>query len=184
MIFQYQEVILRVPQGYASRTAVVATAPHWCTGFCQELLSHLRSPFKLQLKPVLLTTSVFPPFSWPWESSALAQFGYDKIQVLSSPFAVPLQQQAYSPKSCSKEWLELKFRVKKIPSKDPTVKYLPMWQRIISEYKEHPALTNILALLNIVLVILVQTATLECGFSLIKWTKSDSHNRISQKTLT
>ncbi len=52
-------------------------------------------------------------------------------------------------------------------------RYLPMWQRILNEGKMQQALTNILALVRIILVIPVQTATLERGFSLMKRVKTD-----------
>ena len=134
--------------------------------------------------PVLMASKVFSPFSWPTESSALAAFGYSEIQQLSSHFALLLQHQGYLPESCIEEWPELKLRVREIYTKEPTMQYLPMWRRILNEYKENPALTNVLALLRIVLVIPVQTATLERGFSLMKRIKSDWRNRLSPETLS
>ena len=53
-----------------------------------------------------------------------------------------------------------------------------------NENKDNPALGNILALLRIILVIPVQAATLERGFSLMKRTKSDWRNKLSPKTLS
>lgn len=58
-----------------------------------------------------------------------------------------------------------------------------MWRRVLSQYKGHPALANTLALLQIVLAIPVQTATLERGFSLMKQSKTDWRNRLSPNTL-
>ena len=127
---------------------------------------------------------MFSPFSWPTESFVLTTFGYSEIQQLSSHFADPPQQQGYSPESCIEEYPQLKLRVREILSREPTIKYLPMWQRILNEYKDNPSLSNVLALVRIILVIPVQTATLERGFSLMKQTKSDWRNRLSPKTLT
>ena len=97
---------------------------------------------------------------------------------------LPSTETRLLPDSCIEEWPELKLRVREILTKEPTMKYLPMWRRILNEYKENPALTNVLALLQIVLVIPVQIATLERGFLLMKRTKSDWQNRLSPKTLT
>ena len=110
----------------------------------------------------------FSPSSWLRESSALAGFGYDKISLLSSHFSQPLQYAGYSPDCCCEEQPELKLRTRQILIQEPSVSYLLMWKRILEEYEEHPALTNILGLLRITLVIPVQTATLEQGFSLMK----------------
>ena len=68
-----------------------------------------------------------------------------------------------------------------ILSREPTMKYLALWQRILTEHKMEPALCNIFALVRITLVIPVQTATLERGFFLMLWTKNDWLNRQLQK---
>ena len=69
---------------------------------------------------------------------------------------------------------------------DPrTISLLPAdVEENLEEYKENPALTNILGLLRITLVIPVQTATLERGFSLMKRIKTDWRNRLSPQTLS
>lgn len=59
-----------------------------------------------------------------------------------------------------------------------------MWQRILNEGKTQPAVANILALVRILLVIPVQTATLERGFSLMKRVKTDWRNRLKPHILS
>ena len=104
--------------------------------------------------------------------------------MLSLHFSHPLQHRGCSPESCIEEWPELKLRVREILSTEPTIKYLPMWQRVLHKYEEHPALSNVLALLQIVLSIPVQTFTLERGFSLMKQIKTDWRNRLSSQILS
>ena len=181
----YQGETLKVPRGYASKSAVVTAVSTLMKKLLAGAIEAINNRFAtFNSSPVLMASKVFSPFSWPTESSAFAAFGYSEIQQLSSHFAYPLQHQGYSPDSCIEEWPELKLRVREILTKEPTMKYLPMWRRILNEYKENPALTNVLALLRIVLVIPVQTATLERGFSLMKRTKTDWRNRLSPKTLS
>lgn len=134
--------------------------------------------------PVLLATSIFSPFTWPSDHSALARFGYEEVSLLSAHFSQPLLQGGYAPESCVDEWPELKLRVQEIHSLKLLVKYLPMWQRILNEGKTQPAIANILALVRISLVIPVQTATLERGFSLMKRVKTDWRNRLKPHTLS
>ena len=112
----------------------------------------------------MLATRVISPFTWPSDRSALERFSYDDIHLLSTHFSHPLQQRGYTPESCVDEWPELKLRVQEILSREPTMKYLALWQRILTEHKMEPALCNIFALVRITLVIPVQTATLEKGF--------------------
>lgn len=174
---------LKVPRGYASKEAVitaVSTMMHKLLSGAIKALDDRFSSFKSN--PVLLATGVFSPFNWPSDHSVLARFGYDEIRLLSSHFSHPLKLRGYSPECCVEKWPEMKLRVQEILTMEPTMQYLPMWQRILNEYKMHPALTNILALVQITLLIPVQTATLERGFSLMKRTKNDWRNRLSPHT--
>ena len=181
----YKGETLKVPRGYASQSAVVTAVSALMKKLLGGAIEAITNRFQsFNSSPVLSASKVFSPFSWPTESSAFAIFGYSEIQQLSSHFAYPLQQQGYSPESCIEEWPELKLRVREILSNDPSTKYLPMWQKILNENKDNPALGNISALLRIILVIPVQTATLERGFSLMKRTKSDWRNKLSPKTLS
>ena len=134
------------------------------------------------LNEVLKATAVFSPTTWPSDPTALARFGYDQIHLLSTHFSQALER-GYIPESCIEEWPELKRRVQEIRTLEPTVKYLHVyiWQRILNETL--PSLTNILALLRITLIIPVQTATLERGFSLMKRIKSDWRNRLKPEKL-
>ena len=114
---------------------------------------------------------VCSPSSWLCQSSALAGFCYDKISLLSSHFSPPLQRTGFSPDCYSEEWAELMLCMRQTLIQEPEVSYLSMWKRILEEYKNHPAHTNILGLLRITLVIPVQTTTLEWEYSLIKGIK-------------
>ena len=67
---------------------------------------------------------------------------------------------------------------------DPKQKYLALWQRILRESGDNPNLRNILGLVRIVLVIPVQTASLERGFSLMKRVKNDWRSRLLPTTVT
>ena len=156
----------------------------------EKLISGAISAFEVRFSsfksnPVMLATRVFSPFTWPSDRSALERFGYDDIRLLSAHFSYPLRQRGYTPESCVDEWPELKLRVQEILSTEPTIKYLALWQRILTEHKMEPALCNILALVRITLVIPVQTAaTLERGFSLMLRTKNDWRNRLHPHTLS
>ena len=79
----------------------------------------------------------------------------------------------YDPEVCVDERAELKLRIQELQKVDPKQKYLALWQRILRESGDNPNLRNILGLVRIVLVIPVQTASLERGFSLMKRVKND-----------
>ena len=157
----YQGETLNVPQGYSNKI-VVSNAVCQLMKNLSEAFKALDSHFStVSANPVTKAMSVLLPSSWLRESTSLAGFGYDKISVLSSHSSQPLQHAGYSPDCCYEEWPELKFRTRQILIQEPSVPYLLMWKRILEEYKEHAALTNILGLLWITLIIPVQTATLE-----------------------
>ena len=183
----HQGETLKIPPGYADKMAVSTAVSQLSLlkKLISEIVKGLDSRFlTFNSNLIVQAMSVFSPFCWPSDSTALAQFGYDEIRLLSSHFSHPLQHRGCSPESCVVEWPELKLRVQEILSTDPTIKYLPMWQRVLHEYEEHLELSNVLALLQIVLSIPVQTSTLECGFSLMKQIKTDWRNRLSSQTLS
>lgn len=176
---------LKVPRGYAGKESVVTAVTTLMKTLISGAISALEARFSsFQSNQVVVATRVFSPFTWPSDQSALCKFGYDEIRLLSTHFSHPLQQRGYVPEFCVDEWPELKLVVKEMISKEPSMKYLPMWQRILNEYKLQPALTNILALVRITLVIPVQTATLERGFSLMQRMKNDWRNRLRPNTLS
>ena len=82
------------------------------------------------------------------------------------------------------EWAELKMKVREIYSQEPSFQYVNLWQRILQQSEQAPSLRNVLVLVEIVLVIPVQTATIERAFSLVKRVKSDCHKRLSPTTLS
>ena len=131
----YNGETLKLPRGYSSKAAVVMAVTTLMKNLLSGALSDHFSSF--QSSPVIVDVSVCSTLTWPSEQYAFAAFGYDKIRVLSSHFALPLQQQVYSP-----EWPELKLRMNDILSKDPSIQYLPMWQRILTDYnnKSLPAI--------------------------------------------
>ena len=183
----YKGEQLKIPRGYSGKGAVVTAV----TTLMEKLISGAISAFEVRFSsfksnPVMLATRVFSPFTWPSDRSALERFGYDDIRLLSAHFSYPLRRRGYTPESCVDEWPELKLRVQEILSTEPTIKYLALWQRILTEHKMEPALCNILALVRITLVIPVQTATtLERGFSLnMLRTKNDWCNRLHPHTLS
>ena len=174
-----------MPRGYSNKESVISAV----TALMEKLLSGAISTIEVRFSsfksnPVLLATGIFSPFTWPSDHSALAKFGYDEVCLLSTHFSHPLRQTGYMPESCVDEWPELKLRVQEIRSLEPMLGYLPMWQRILNEGKMQPAIANILALVKISLVIPVQTATLERGFSLMKRVKTDWRNRLQPHTLS
>ena len=182
LIFEGEQ--LKVPRGYSNKESVISAV----TALMKKLLSGAISTIEVRFSsfksnPVLLATSIFSPFTWPSDHSALAKFGYDEVCLLSTHFSHPLRQRGYVPESCVNEWPELKLRVQEIRSLEPTLGYLPLWQRILNEGKMQPAIANILALVKISLVIPVQTATLEQGFSLMKRVETDWRNRLQPHTL-
>ena len=82
------------------------------------------------------------------------------------------------------EWAELKLRVQELRSTEPTLCYWSMWQRILKESKSQSSLTNVLALVRTTLVIPLQTATQERGFSLMNRVKTDWRNRLKLPSLS
>lgn len=100
-MISYKGEKLKVPRGYASKTAVVGAVAKLMQSFLSGAIKALDDRFSsFSSNPVLAATSVFSPHTWPSESSALAEFGYDNIRKLSTHFTLPLQQQGYSPDSC------------------------------------------------------------------------------------
>lgn len=79
------------------------------------------------------------------------------------------------PESCIEEWPEFKLRANEIR--------IHQQNNYLNANKDNPALAKV-ALLRIIFVIPVQTATLERGFPLIKRTKTDWWNRLSPKSLS
>lgn len=77
---------------------------------------------------------------------------------------------------------ELKVCVREVLSAEP-IKFSTC-PACVHEYEEHPALSNVLALLQIVFSIPVQTSTLELGCSVMKQIKTDWHNMLSSQTLS
>ena len=127
--------------------------------------------FSFASHPVLSACSVFSPTMWPSDPAALARYGYSEVQLLAEHFKGPLRSRNFNPDLCINEWPELKLRVQELLKLDPRLKYLALWQRILNESGDSPNLKNILGLVRIVLVIPVQTASLEKGFSLMKTMK-------------
>ena len=65
-----------------------------------------------------------------------------------------------------------------------SLQYLDLWYKILSQNEAQSSLKNILALVRIILVIPVQTATIECGFSLMLRVKNDWRNKLTPQTLS
>ena len=65
-----------------------------------------------------------------------------------------------------------------------SLQYLDLWHKILSQNEAQPSLKNILALVRIILVIPVQTATIERGFSLMLRVKNDWRNKLTPQTLS
>ena len=118
-------------------------------------ITALESRLCFSSNPVLSASSLFSP-----SVLALARYGYTKIQQLTKHFEASIKAQNYEPEACLNEWAELKLRVQELLQLNPTLKCLAMWQRILNESQTNPSLSNIIALLRIILVMLVQTASL------------------------
>ena len=181
----YEGEQLKVPRGFASSEAVVTCV----TDLMQQLLSHTVSAINARFSSfesheVLKASSVFSPSTWPSDSSVLARFGYEQIRLLSDHFSRPLQHRGYEPELCVDEWPELKLKVVRMISLEPSLEYLTLWKRILSEGPMQSSLKNILALVKIILVIPVQTATIERGFSLMQRVKNDWRSRLNPDTLS
>ena len=98
----YQGETLKVPRGYASKSAVVAAVSTLMKKLFAGAIEAITNRFAtFNSSPVLMTSKVFSPFSWQTESSVCP--GYSE---LSSHFAYPLQHQGYSRDSYIEEWPE------------------------------------------------------------------------------
>ena len=65
-------------------------------------------------------------------------------------------------------------------SLEPSLEYLTLWKRLLSEGHMQSSLKNILALV----VIPVQTASVERGFSVMQQVKNDWRSRLNPDTLS
>ena len=175
---KYKEEQLHLPRG-SKREQVISGVTKITKDLLSSTITALESRLSFSSNPVLSAASVFPPSTWPSDSSELARYGYTEIQQLTRHFEAPLKARNYEPEACLNEWAELKLQVQELLRMNPT-----LWQRILNESQTNPNLSNILALLRIILVIPVQTASLERGFSLMKRVKSDWRSCLQPKTLT
>lgn len=144
---------------------------------------HLDGRFKdtLLSNDVIHSALVFDPSTWPPTAKELASYGEEKISTIFHHYRVPLEKAGHSLANCLVQWGELKVIVRRKLSFG-RIKFLDLWQNIIHEHSERFA--DILALVQIILLLPVSTAECERGFSLMKRVKSDWRNRLRADTLT
>ena len=179
----YKGKQLKLPRG-SNREQVIDGITKLAKDLISGTITALKSRLSFTSDPILSAASVFSPSTWPSDSSALARFGYSEIQLLAKHFETSLKTRHYEPAACINEWAELKLRIQELLQLNPRQKYLALWQRILHEFEGNPNLTNILALMRIVFVIPVQTASLERGFSLMERVKNDWRSRLQPTTVT
>ena len=181
----YQEEQLKIPRGFQTSQSVATSVVALMHQLISGALSALDARFStFETDEVLKASTVFSPSTWPSDRAVLAEFGYGEIRLLSHHFSCTLQHRGYEP--CADEWPELKSRVVDVDtlSLEPSLQYLDMWQKILNDSQLQPSLKNVLALVKIILLIPVQTATIERGLSLMLRVKHDWRSRLTPSTLS
>ena len=99
----------------------------------QGTVSALVTRFSFETDITLKASWVFSLSTWPSDQSVLSMFGYSDVALLASHFTLPLQHCGYVPDSCVDEWPELKMKVLETLSQEPSIQYLDLWQKILSQ---------------------------------------------------
>ena len=126
----------------------------WCRSFCLTLYQLLQLSFLLLKharfwRPVMSSLHKLGPLIVLYYHSFAI---YNDICLLSNHFSGPLQHRGYKSELCVDEWPELKLRVVHILSLEPSMQYLSLWPWILTENSAYSSLSNVLALLKIILL--------------------------------
>ena len=110
------------------------------------------------------------PKEWPKnDPEELASFGNKELQMVWDHFEKILEDKGSSLEDIQLEWPQLNVFVSRLPC----VQLSTLWQDIFNDDKQKQRFSNFLHLVELMIVLPMATASLECGFSAIKRIKSD-----------
>jgi len=124
--------------------------------------------------PVVAALRMFDPQNWPQDTNSLETYGDDNIRLLYSHLNSVLEKKGYDVNEAELEWTELKEHVYRLQAVNkPPLPFLKLWQSVLRQDSDTGRFRNILALVQIALVIPINSAECERGFSLMGRVKCD-----------
>lgn len=115
---------------------------------------------------------------WPNDRDELAVFGEDEVNVLCDHFKLLLDKNEFDMDEALSEWLDLKVLV---TNGYRNLRKHALWQTMFTDFGER--FSNILMLIEILLVLPVSTACCERGFSCMSRMKAQYRSRMDPTTL-
>ena len=168
--------------------------------YIDALVSNINSRFSDSAVNLLVSSSIFNPVSFPTDEAALPEFGNNELKVLLNFYGKETQAEfggkTYtSPPLVDSEEILSEWRVfkrtfakqkkalmkKNQLSKPPTLQEIKMEMESCDGYAD--IFPEIIKLLNILLVLPVGTASVECSFSQMKLVKTRLRSRIDDRSL-
>lgn len=135
--------------------------------------------------PVVAALRMFDPQNWPQDTKSLEIYGEDNVSLLYNHFSAVLEKKGYEVNEAALEWVDLKKHVNRLQAVNkPPLPFLKLWQSVLCQDSVSGRFRNILALVQIALVIPINSAECERGFSLMARVKCDWRNRLKPDTLT
>ncbi|XP_070559090.1 zinc finger protein 862-like isoform X2 [Ptychodera flava] len=120
---------------------------------------------------------IFDLKDWPRDRLDLANYGHDQIRLLSGHFRIILERNECDVTELQNEWMHVKAHFGQRLRNNPGTNQPYQINTLLAE--QNPRLTNILKLIEIVLVLPTSTAICERGFSTLKRIKSDWRSRLT-----
>lgn len=156
------------------------------SGIVDQTLQNIVERFGNTLEdPVVAALRMFDPQNWPQDTTSLETYGDDNIPLLYSHFNAVLEKKGYNVSEAELEWIDLKQHVNRLQAvNQPPLPFLKLWQSVLRQDSVTGRFRNILALVQIALVIPINSAECERGFSLMGRVKCDWRNRLKPNTLT
>lgn len=123
---------------------------------------------------VLASLAVFSLHKWREDDE---QFGEAEIALLSSHFSIPLLKQGLDHTLCVLEWRDLKLSVRDYTRRTKQWIFSSLWKKVLDSSFDTEDLKNILALVQIMLVLPTDTASLRdsCLFQRLDGRKAFKH---------
>jgi len=170
------------------RTESVEAALQQVAGECQKfvecLVNNLESKFSnlISNDSMISNFIIFDPKLWPEEIDQHLQYGQKQLKALVNHFRLILGKKGFNPDLCAQEWAELLIHCSHMSTIPPCNE---LWPRLLKEEKslELPKFRNVLALVNIMLVLAVSSAEAERCFSLMGRVKSDWRSNLESPSL-
>lgn len=128
--------------------------------------------------PILSAAHILEVRHWPNDHEQLAVFGEEEINVLSEHFKQLLEKNDFDQEDVLSEWLDLKVLVK---NNYANLRKQAVWQVMFTDFAER--FSNVLMLMEILLVLPVCTACCERGFSCMSQIKTQYRSRLDTVTL-